>query len=59
VLSAGVTSLVTTASHRIGWQIPLFVLPTMYGVYNSYRLYFDRAQVPARPIALAKRAAAE
>jgi hypothetical protein len=31
-LSAGVTSLVTTASHRVGWQIPLLVLPAMYGV---------------------------
>jgi hypothetical protein len=59
VLSAGVTSLVTTASHRIGWQIPLLVLPLMYGIYRSYGLYFGRAETPARPIVLAKAAGAE
>jgi hypothetical protein len=59
VLSAGVASLTTTASHRMGWQIPLLLLPVMYGVYNSYRLYFGRGETPARPIALAKTAAGE
>ena len=59
VLSAGVTSLVTMASHRIGWQIPLLVLPVMYGVYRSYRLYFGRGETRVRPMALAKAAAAE
>jgi hypothetical protein len=59
VVSAGVTSLVTTASHRVGWQVPLLVLAVMYGVYRSYRLYFGREEIPARPIALAKAAAAE
>ncbi len=32
VLSAGVASIVTTASQHWGWQIPLLVLPVMYGV---------------------------
>ena len=59
VLSAGLTSLVTTAGHRMGWPIPLLVLPMMYGVYRSYGLYFGRAETPARPIALAKAAGAE
>ena len=59
VLSAGVTSLVTTASHRMGWQIPLVVLPAMYGVYRSYRLCFRRGETPALPIAMAKAAGAE
>ena len=58
VLSAGITSLVTTASHRIGWQIPLLVLPVMYGVYRSYRLYFGRAETSVRPLAMAKAAGA-
>ena len=56
VLSAGVTSLVTTASHRIGWQIPLLVLPVMFGVYRSYRLYFGQAVGASQSMALAKRA---
>ena len=59
VLSAGVTSLVTTAGHRMGWQIPLLVLPVMYGVYCSYRLYFGRGETRTRPIAMAKAAVAE
>ena len=54
VLSAGVTSLVTRASHHMSWPIPLLVLPVMYGVYQSYGLYFGRGETPARPIALAK-----
>lgn len=56
VLSAGVASLVTTASHRMGWQIPLLVLPAMYGVYRSYRLYFGRQDTAALPIAVVKAA---
>jgi hypothetical protein len=58
VLSAGVTSLVTTASHRIGWQILLLVLPVMYGVYRSYRIYFGGGETTVRPVALAKAAGA-
>jgi len=58
VLSAGVASMVTTASRHWGWQIPLSILPVMYGVYRSYRLYFDRGETRVRPIALAKAAAA-
>jgi len=57
VLSAGVTSLVTTASHRIGWQIPLLVLPVMFGVYRSCRLYFGQAVgASSQSMALAERA---
>ena len=56
VLSAGVTSLVTTAGHRIGWQIPLLVLPVMFGVYRSYRLYFGRAVGASQSMALTTRA---
>jgi MASE9 protein len=43
VLSAGVTSIVATASAHLGWQIPLLTLPVMYGVYHSFRLYFRNA----------------
>jgi hypothetical protein len=58
VLSAGVTSLVTTASHRIGWQIPLLALPVMYGVSRSYRLYFGGSAEAPQSMALAKSAGA-
>jgi hypothetical protein len=43
VLSAGVTSIVSTASAHMGWQIPLLALPVMYGVYRSFQLYFRSA----------------
>ena len=56
VLSAGVTSIVTTASHRVGWQIPLLILPAMYGVYRSYRLYFSHVVEAPRSMAFAKSA---
>ena len=43
VISAGVTSIVATASAHVGWQVPLLALPVMYGVYHSFRLYFRHA----------------
>jgi len=42
LLSVGVTSLMNTASHHMGWQVPLLALPVMYGVYRAYNLYFGR-----------------
>jgi hypothetical protein len=42
VVSAGVTSMLTLVSHRFGWQAALVVFPVMYGIHNSYRLYFGR-----------------
>jgi hypothetical protein len=59
VLSAGVASIVTTASQHWGWQIPLLVLTVMYGVYRSYRVYFGQPETSGRPSALAKAAAAD
>ena len=53
---AGVASLVITASYRISWPIPLLVLPAMYGVYRSYRLYFGQAATFTCTVALAKAA---
>jgi hypothetical protein len=58
VLSAGMTSIVTTASYRIGWPIPVLVLPVMYGVYRSYRLYFGQAAKAPCTVLLAKAAGA-
>jgi hypothetical protein len=57
VLSAGVTSIVTTASHRAGWQVPLLLLPVMYGVYRSYQVYFVKAVPLAGGLAMATAAA--
>jgi energy-converting hydrogenase Eha subunit E len=54
VLSSGVTSMVTTVSRHVGWQVPLLILPAMYAVYRSYQLYFGGALPQAHPIAMAK-----
>jgi hypothetical protein len=58
VLSTGITSLMTTASQHVGWQIPLLALPVMYGIYRSYRLYFRGAGAQPSPLVKARAAAA-
>jgi hypothetical protein len=37
VASAGIAATVLTLTFRIGWQIPIAVLPLMLGIYHSYR----------------------
>jgi hypothetical protein len=60
VASAGIAGVVLAASAKIGWQVPLFVLPVMFGVFHSYRRYFgsSRESAPAPAMASARRAAA-
>jgi hypothetical protein len=41
VVSAGVTSMVQTASSHMGWGLALAAFPVMYGIYRSYRTYFS------------------
>jgi hypothetical protein len=43
VVSAGMTSMVSLASHHVGWQSALVVFPVMYGIHRSFRLYFHHA----------------
>jgi hypothetical protein len=43
VASAGLTSMVNVVTRHIGWQLVLAALPVMYGIYRSYRVYFERA----------------
>jgi hypothetical protein len=58
VLSAGMTSMVNLASHRLGWQAALVIFPVMYGIYYSYRMYFGRAAEALRKAPLARAASA-
>jgi hypothetical protein len=39
--SAGVAGVALTVSTRLGWEVPLFVLPLMLGVFYSYKRYFS------------------
>jgi len=57
VVSAGVASIATAASHYVGWQIPVLLLPVMYAVYRSFRLYFGQAEPTVRPSTFARAAA--
>jgi hypothetical protein len=56
VLSAGLTSMVNLVNHHVGWRA-LLIFPVMYGIYQSYKLYFDRAEA-VRTAPLAKVAGA-
>ena len=47
--SAGLTSMVNVVSRHLGWPLAFAALPVMYGVYRSYRVYFER--VPALTVA--------
>jgi len=58
VASAAIAGLVLAATVKIGWQVPLFVLPVMFGVFHSYKHYFGGAKEMApAPAPAAARAA--
>ena len=58
VVSAGVTSMVNSVGHYVGWLAALALLPVMYGIYRSYRLYFAKvAQSLTPPMTMAAAAA--
>jgi hypothetical protein len=58
VVSAGVTSMMQSVSHRMNWEVALAVFPVMYGIHRSYRLYFGRVEEAPRTVALARAAGA-
>src|SRR5580693_2013398 len=58
VLSAGMTSMVNTISHHLGWKAALVVFPVMYGIHRSYRLYFRHSEETPRTVQLARAARA-
>jgi len=58
VLSAGVCSMVQAASSHLGWPLALAVLPVMYGVHRSYRLYFGKPAETGRTQVLVRAAGA-
>ena len=50
VLSAGMAFMVMAVRQHVGWQLPVLLLPVMYGTYCSYQTYFSRSVVePAGP----------
>ncbi|MGA2019789.1 MAG: hypothetical protein ABSH02_04305 [Candidatus Sulfotelmatobacter sp.] len=57
VLSAGLTSMVNAVNRHLGWPA-LLIFPVMYGIHQSYRLYFARAAEALRTAPLVKVAGA-
>ena len=60
VASAAIAGLVLAATAQIGWQVPLFVLPVMFGVFHSYKRYFGggKETAPAPAVVRARAATA-
>jgi hypothetical protein len=56
IVSAGMTSMVNLVSHHLGWPATLVVVPVMYGIHHSYRLYFGRVAEGLRTPPLARAA---
>lgn len=58
VVSAGVTSMVQSIHHYMGWGLALGVFPVMFAIHRSYRLYFAGGGSVPQGALLANRAAA-
>ncbi len=60
VIGAGVTTMVQAMSSHVGWSLALAVLPVMYGIHRSYRVYFHQVAetLPGQAMVKAARAGA-
>ena len=58
VLSAGMASMVIAVRQHVGWQVPLLLLPVMYGTYRSYQIYFGWNAAEHSSLGMAKAATA-
>jgi hypothetical protein len=58
LLSAGLAFLAGTVTRFVGWQTALCLLPVMFGVYVSYRMYFSQQGSGEQPVPTMSRAAA-
>jgi hypothetical protein len=41
VASAGIAGVALTLAMRVGWQVPVVILPVMLGIFYSYQRYFS------------------
>ena len=55
LVGAAVAGLVGYVNRRVGWQTTLLVLPIIYWVYRSYRLYLDRLEDEKKRVEIEKR----
>jgi hypothetical protein len=47
VASAGIAGVALTLAMRVGWQVPVVILPIMLGIFYSYQRYFSSPAKPA------------
>ncbi|HEU5451145.1 MAG TPA: HD domain-containing phosphohydrolase, partial [Terriglobales bacterium] len=50
LVGAGVAGLVSYVNHYVSWQTSLLVLPVVYWIYRSYRLYLGRLEDEKRHV---------
>jgi diguanylate cyclase (GGDEF)-like protein/putative nucleotidyltransferase with HDIG domain len=55
LVGAAVVFLVSFVNKRAGWQTSLLVLPVIYWVYRSYRLYLGRLDAEKKQVEIEKR----
>lgn len=58
VASAGIAATVLTLTIRIGWEVPIAVMPLMLGIYLSYKRLLGAAAGTSEPAAAAMAAKA-
>jgi len=51
---ASVVGLTSYINRRVGWQTSLLVMPIIYWVYRSYRLYLDRLEDEKKRVEIEK-----
>jgi diguanylate cyclase (GGDEF)-like protein/putative nucleotidyltransferase with HDIG domain len=44
LLGALIAGVVSTINHSLGWQVAVLILPVVYWIYRSYRLYLNRLE---------------
>ena len=44
LVGGAIAALITLTNSRVGWEASLLVLPPIYLMYHSYRLYFERLE---------------
>jgi diguanylate cyclase (GGDEF)-like protein/putative nucleotidyltransferase with HDIG domain len=54
LVGAAVVGLVSFVNRRVGWQTSLLILPIIYWVYRSYRLYLDRLEDEKKRVEIEK-----
>ena len=58
LLSAGLAFLASTVTRLVGWETAVGLLPVMFGVYVSYRMYFSQQRSAESVPTMARAAAA-